>query len=232
MKRIPIAITFDDGPNGEITLKILNLLSFYKIKATFFVLGKNVNLSDLKTKAVIGRMIKEGHVIGNHSWFHKTEKISGNNFIKEIEKTDALIRKIVGLKRVIPFRAPYGIFEKNNNRRTALQEIGRKSYGWTYDSEDWKYHSSSEIKIKQYSKKITDRIVSYLAQVKQPQILLFHDGGFTRENKKRCSTYEALKLILEGIDRNQYIFCNLDEYNALTKRCIDNSICGYESAGG
>ena len=62
-----IAITFDDSPNSTHTEAILNLLKSKGIKATFFVVGRNVE----KFPNILRRIADEGHIIGNHSYFHK-----------------------------------------------------------------------------------------------------------------------------------------------------------------
>ena len=61
-----VALTFDDGPNPATTNQALDTLSKYGIKATFFVLGKNVSGNE----EILKRMKSDGHVIGNHSWSH------------------------------------------------------------------------------------------------------------------------------------------------------------------
>ena len=61
-----MALTFDDGPNPTTTNQALDTLSKYGIKATFFVLGKNVSGNE----EILKRMKADGHVIGNHSWSH------------------------------------------------------------------------------------------------------------------------------------------------------------------
>src|SRR5690606_42054757 len=61
-----ISITFDDGPNAEITPKILSLLKEKKVKATFFLIGKNAE----KYPEIVRQIIAESHTIGNHSYSH------------------------------------------------------------------------------------------------------------------------------------------------------------------
>ena len=62
-------LTFDDGPSIETTPKILETLRNNEIKATFFVLGSNVEKSDTQ-KELLKEMVKEGHAIGNHGYCH------------------------------------------------------------------------------------------------------------------------------------------------------------------
>ena len=99
-----IALTFDDGPHPEFTIKLLDLFKEKGIKATFFVTGINIE----NQKNIISRMIKESHELANHSYSHKNLIFKKKSFIKdEIDKTDNLLREI-GVKGEILFRPPFG----------------------------------------------------------------------------------------------------------------------------
>ena len=62
-----IALTFDDGPNGECTGKLLDALKEHDARATFFLVGTNIE----RNKELVQRMIDEGHEVGSHSWSHQ-----------------------------------------------------------------------------------------------------------------------------------------------------------------
>ena len=100
-----IALTFDDGPNGPATLQVLEILRAYNIKATFFQIAANVEyFSEVSRKVV-----KEGHDIGNHSYYHSfLFALKGTKaIIKELEKAQGVISEITGVKPVF-FCPPYG----------------------------------------------------------------------------------------------------------------------------
>ncbi len=93
-----IYLTFDDGPDREVTPSILEILEKYKARATFFCLGKKaVQHPDLL------KLIREkGHTVGNHSFHHaKSGKVKTNVFIDDVEKCDEIIQSKL-------FRPPYG----------------------------------------------------------------------------------------------------------------------------
>jgi len=97
-----IALTFDDGPTKNVD-QILPLLNEYKAKATFFLIGNEIEkyLDEAK------KLVEAGHQIGNHTYSHKRMVLKSPSFIKkEIEKTDELIRDI-GYEGEIDFRPPY-----------------------------------------------------------------------------------------------------------------------------
>ena len=71
-KTYPVALTFDDGPAGAKTNKVMDVLKEKNVKGTFFVLGENFE-SDALKKAnypILDRMLKEGHTIGSHTFNH------------------------------------------------------------------------------------------------------------------------------------------------------------------
>ncbi|MYL64297.1 polysaccharide deacetylase family protein [Bacillus hwajinpoensis] len=98
-----VALTFDDGPTENVD-DILTLLNNHEIKATFFLIGHEIEKNQEEAKAIVN----EGHQIGNHSYSHQRMIFKSPLFIKEeIEKTDELIRQ-VGYKGEIDFRPPNG----------------------------------------------------------------------------------------------------------------------------
>ncbi len=99
------ALTFDDGPSAdpELTPLVLDKLDKYQIKATFFVVGQNLNDT---TKPVIDRMVKRGHEIGNHSWaYDDMAKMSFDEVTKSVSDTTEAIKRYTG-KAPAFFRPP------------------------------------------------------------------------------------------------------------------------------
>lgn len=93
-----IYLTFDDGPNPEITPKVLKILDAYNSKATFFCVGENV----LNFPETYNLVIGDGHGVGNHSYNHISGwKTSNIEYFSNIEKA----RKLIDSKL---FRPPYG----------------------------------------------------------------------------------------------------------------------------
>lgn len=79
-----VYLTFDDGPNSAVTPKILDILEKYNAKATFFVIGKNVE----NNPEIVKRAYEEGHYIANHGYSHNNSNLykSEESFINEIKK--------------------------------------------------------------------------------------------------------------------------------------------------
>ncbi|NQN68267.1 polysaccharide deacetylase family protein [Streptococcus suis] len=131
-----IALTFDDGPNPATTPVILDLLKKYNVKATFFVLGSNVEGKE----AILQRMVAEGHEVANHTWSHPNlTHLSTEQVKQEIEMTQAIVEKAIG-KRPTMMRPPFGAVNQ-----TVVNAMGLPSIYWNVDTEDWLSRDSNAI---------------------------------------------------------------------------------------
>jgi len=98
-----VALTFDDGPSPWHTPKVLNELDRHHVRATFFMMGRNVE----RYPDIARDVLRRGHEIGNHSYSHpKLVLMSPRQVRDEIERTDKLLRDI-GVSGEIHFRAPH-----------------------------------------------------------------------------------------------------------------------------
>ncbi|VAW29168.1 Polysaccharide deacetylase [hydrothermal vent metagenome] len=99
-----IYLTFDDGPIPEITEWVLSILNEYKVKATFFVVGENVE----RFPEIFKEIVNKGHSIGNHTHHHlKGWSTSVHNYVNDVELCSSTIEKHSG-KTPALFRPPYG----------------------------------------------------------------------------------------------------------------------------
>lgn len=99
-----VALTFDDGPSAAYTQEILDVLEDNGIKATFFLVGKEIQSNPIEAL----RIMAAGHEVGNHSFTHSRMLFKSLDFVKEeIDETSQLIRK-AGYSGEIYFRPPYG----------------------------------------------------------------------------------------------------------------------------
>lgn len=128
-----VALTFDDGPHPENTVRLLAMLKERGIKATFFCVGQRVE----SHPAVAKRIVEEGHEIGNHSWSHKVlSSLSDAAVARELERTDEAIRKATGFSPKL-MRPPYGAFT-DRQRDLAHRKWGYQITLWDVDSQDWR----------------------------------------------------------------------------------------------
>ena len=172
-----IWLTFDDGPEKEVTEFILETLKKLNIKASFFLIGKNIQEFPELTKEII----KKGHIIGNHSFSHLNGfKSKNEEYIYDIELGQKLINeKLVEMgitNKIKVFRPPYGRILPRQIKR--LKE-NYKIVMWDVFSWDFKKNISPE--------KIYNNVID---NVVEGSILVFHN------NKKSLNN---LKLTLEDI---------------------------------
>lgn len=176
-----VALTFDDGPSFN-SKKIVNLLDELNIKATFFVLGCNVE----KYADELKYINDHGNEIGNHSYSHPDfRKLSLEQGLKEIEKTQAIVFKTIGRYPRL-FRFPYGLVIKQ-----ILNNIKLPTILWNADSLDWQCCDTKTI-IKRVEK-----------EVKENGILLFHD--FKNFNE------EAIRIIVNDLKKQGFEFVTISE---------------------
>lgn len=126
-----IAITFDDGPMPGRTDAILEILKSYNAPAAFFCIGNRV----ADNPEIMQRIHAAGHLIGNHSYWHKAtfDLQTAGRIAKELADTDAAIVQATGMKPNF-FRPPYGV--TNPMVARAVKRGGYKTVGWSVRSFD------------------------------------------------------------------------------------------------
>ncbi len=171
-----IALSFDDGPHPRYTPQILEILAEYNVKATFFLLGQEVQ----EHPWLVERIDREGHEIGNHSYTHRNFlRLTWDEIIEEeINPTGELIENITGEYPEL-IRPPYGAVSENQ-----IERFADKSYrivNWSVDTGDYEEENNPEL--------IMAR--AHL-QLHRGAIILMHDGGGDRSN-----TVEMLPALIE-----------------------------------
>lgn len=132
-----VYLTFDDGPNPQHTPPLLDLLAQHGAKASFFLVGEEVE----KYGDVVRRIVDEGHRAGNHSWNHPVfGKLPVAEQMAQVERTDAALASYTGDARA-PFRPPRGDLTPRLLARFARQ--ARSIAYWSYDSLDYSRQSAA-----------------------------------------------------------------------------------------
>ena len=182
-----ISITFDDGPNQNITPKILDILKENGIKAFFFCIGKNAE----QNIELIKRIDSEGHIIGNHTYSHSNnfDLFSSSKMKNEITKTNYTIQNIIN-KEVKYFRPPYGV--TNPNLAKALKKTNLITIGWSLRSLDTT------------SKGDISNTLKRLEKIKAGDIVLLHD--------RLVEAPDILKKFIEIVRNKKFEFVRLDEF--------------------
>jgi peptidoglycan/xylan/chitin deacetylase (PgdA/CDA1 family) len=178
-----VALTFDDGPAAP-TAIILDILAREKVKATFFLIGKNI----ADNESLVKRMADEGHTLGNHSFSHSVnfDWKSAAAMQQELEQTNSAIEAVTGIP-VKLFRPPYGV--TNPNLAKAVAHCGMRSIGWNLRSMDTVARDEAKL------------LRKILRMVRPGGIILLHD---------RCPiTANILPALLQEFKKRGYTFATL-----------------------
>lgn len=196
-----VFLTFDDGPSTTNTPDVLDILEEKGVKATFFITGQNLANGGERAANLLKATFEAGHAIANHSWSHNYNvlypggSLDINAFVEDYQKTDELLKDILGdnfYTRVI--RCPGGYFSWNNMEPLDqyLKENDRHSIDWNALNGD-----------AEGKKKSASELVDYAIETSQGKdtvILLMHDTYGKEE------TVKALPEIIDYFKENGYVF--------------------------
>ena len=135
-----IALTFDDGPDPRSTPRILAILRKHHVKATFFVVGRQVE----EHPDILRRIVHEGHAIGNHSYDHTDMSYLTPGQIRlELQRTQNAVDKALGYHYQMDLmRPPYGNpYFEGSDALPAFRRVVRQEQLfpviWTIDPQDY-----------------------------------------------------------------------------------------------
>lgn len=177
-----IALTFDDGPRKATTEKLLDGLKERGVKATFFLIGSNIEGNE----ALIKRMYEEGHLIGNHTYSHiQLNTVNAQEAYDEVVKTNKIISDITGTQPKY-IRPPYGTYSNN-----LLMKINMTPVMWSVDPDDWNTNNTQRI------------VQSVVKNAKCGDIILLHDIYDT-------SVAAALEIV-DQLQAKGFVFVTVDQ---------------------
>lgn len=183
-----IALTFDDGPRTAVTSRILDSLQANGGRATFFMLGLNVNAN----ADVIRRMAAQGCEVANHTHDHKyISKIGADAIVSQVGTTNQKIAAVCGVSPVI-MRPPGGFIDSTS--LSVLGSMGMPAVMWSIDTEDWKNRNPQKI------------IDSVLGKVRDGDIILMHDIYTT--------TADAAEVLIPALTAQGYQLVTVSELAA------------------
>ena len=181
-----VALTFDDGPNPEFTLRVLQILKDHNAKATFFCIGQNIE----SHPEILKTIAQDGHDIGNHSFSHDLmiDFNSTERWLQEIKQTDNSIHKITGKKTTL-FRPSFGVTTPKLAR--ALKVTEHKVIGWNIRSFDTVISNPQKI-----LKRITKRV---------------HPGAIILLHDKQSNVLFVLEHLLQFLQEYEYQAVTINE---------------------
>ena len=202
-----VAITFDDGPDGRWTPKILEILKAKHAPATFFVIGKNMAAKP----GLVMREVREGHIVGNHTWTHPDIAfVPAAQTAVELSATQRLFETITGRSMRL-FRPPFfGDAEPSTPREVSRVMLGQTqgylTVGLRIDPDDWRSPDAST------PARIVDTALTRLKDTNRPgQVILLHDSG-----GDRSWTVKALPDLIDALRAHGYQLVTVAELAGMT----------------
>lgn len=192
IERNEIALTIDDGPDPNVTPKVLDILDDYQTKATFFSVGINA----MQHPTLCQEIIRRGHAIENHTQHHRHHFafLGFKGFTQEIETAQNTLTTITG-QRPLFFRAPAGF--RNPFLAPVLHQLNLTLVSWSVRGYDTKNRNAEQVKSK------------LLNRLKAGAILLLHDGNAAISHNGTPIILEVLPDLLEAASKQQLNFVTL-----------------------
>ena len=203
-----VYLTFDDGPSAN-TDRILDILDDYNVKATFFVVGQDIETYGPKYK----RIVDEGHTIGMHSYSHKYSEIysSSDAFVNDYQRIHQLIFDTTGVDSKF-YRFPGGSSNSLCNTSMSvfvdyLNSQNVKYYDWNVDVGDATPAAFS-------SDEIVDNVMKNVVKYKT-SVILMHDAS------NKDATVEALPNLIEALQQSGAMILPItDETTVIHHTCV------------
>ncbi len=185
-----IAMTFDDGPHPQNTPRLLDMLRARNIKATFYVIGRSVDLYP----QIVRRTVAEGHEIGNHTHTHRLmSKLSDEEVRTELSRCRDAVSRAAGVQPRT-MRPPYGGLLQRQ-REMVHAEFGYPTILWSVDPLDWKRPGPSVV---------TSRILSGTSA-----------GGIVLAHDLHAQTVDAMPATFDGLLRRGFKFVTVSQLLAM-----------------
>ena len=186
------ALTFDDGPDPDSTPHLLDILRKAGARATFFVVGRRAE----KHPELINQIVREGHLLGNHSWSHTAlPLLSRAERLRDLKRCDKILPKQP--RRLL--RPPHGY--QNTQSRIDAALLGYEVVTWNAAGYDWSGEDADAI---------TDRL---LEEIQPGSIVLMHDSLYKTVDlsyRDRQPMLSALERVLSQIG-DSYRFVTVSE---------------------
>lgn len=183
-------LTFDNGYENGYTAKVLDVLKKEKVPATFFVTGHYLQ----SAPDLVKRMVKEGHIVGNHSWYHPDLTTNSDADIRqELDTVRDRTKELTGQKEMKYVRPPRGVLSERTVK--VAKDLGYTHVMWSLAFVDWNVNQQ---KGWQYSYN------NIMKQVHPGAVILLHT--VSKDNA------DALEKVIKDLKKKGYRFQSLDDF--------------------
>ena len=181
-----VALTFDDGPHPEGTPAVLDALDEAGMKATFFLVGEQVE----RRPALAAEIARRGHLVALHGFRHRPQPLIGAAAVDEdLARGAAAIESATGSQPSV-HRPPYGLYSPAG--LAAVRRNGWQPLLWSKWGKDWRRLTTPQ------------RIAARVTRELRPgDVILLHDADFYSSRGSHERTAEALKLIVRELKRQK-----------------------------
>ncbi len=181
-----VAITFDDGPHPAGTPAVLEILAAAGIKATFFLIGEQVE----RRPALAAEIAAQGHLIALHGYRHRPQPAMPPKAVqKDLERGADVVQRATGVE-LAWHRPPYGLYSPAGLETIRAKPL--KPLLWSRWGKDWRRFTTPE------------RIASRAsANVRPGDVILLHDADFYSSRGSHERTVAALRLIVRELKRQK-----------------------------
>ena len=188
-----IALTFDDGPNSDNTLRLLDVLAEAQVSATFFVIGRWAR----EQGDVLRSIASAGHRIGNHTDTHPNLFWCSRSRTKqELTRCQSAVEDVTG-SAVTLFRPPFG-FRRPDTLRI-VRDQGLTPILWNVKCFDWKKTTAESVFGHM------QRGILRNQRRDRGAIILLHDGGDRALGADRSHTIAAVRRLLAQYERERFV---------------------------
>lgn len=183
-------LTFDNGYENGYTPKVLDALKKEKVPAAFFVTGHYLQ----SAPDLVKRMVKEGHIVGNHSWYHPDLTTNSDADIRqELDTVRDRTKELTGQKEMKYVRPPRGVLSERTVK--VAKDLGYTHVMWSLAFVDWDVNQQ---KGWQYSYN------NIMKQVHPGAVILLHT--VSKDNA------DALQKVIKDLKKKGYHFKSLDDF--------------------
>ena len=181
-----VALTFDDGPHPEGTPAVLEALARAGARATFFVIGEQVQ----RRPHLIARILSEGHAVALHGYRHRLQlRLHANDVAADLARGLTVVGDAAGESPRL-HRPPYGVYSPAGLR--FVRASGLRPLLWSRWGKDWRKFTTPE----RIARRAVDGVVA-------GDVILLHDADFYSAKQSHVRTAKALELILSELSARE-----------------------------
>jgi peptidoglycan-N-acetylglucosamine deacetylase len=157
-----VLLTFDDGPDDQVTPEVLQRLRAYGARAVFFVTGR----AALRSPRLLRRIVEEGHLLGNHTYSHPQHVPPLQEYEREVLRCQAVVGALAGAQPQL-FRPPYGVLGGNGDLIAAPCSAGLQTVLWSAECRDWQERPLQKLRAV---------AIALAGRIRAGDIVLLHDN--------------------------------------------------------